>query len=419
MPGGLQWPSPGTRMNTPARTVRAAICLIGVQLVVAGIGCRGKPFRADPAALAAASPELLDRLRADPYNYFRFINHEWTERVCDAFAGDLPTQPIVQLHGDAHIEQYALTKDAWGLDDFDDATRGPALVDITRFLGSIDLSVRRRGWVSDREQLFDRFFDGYRRGLSDASYRAPRPDIVRWIADQHPPPTREAFLVWAETKMMDMPEASMKGLIASMAAFAKLLQHEQPDLHDGYFRVLRAGWLRMGIGSAANRKILVRVRGPSDDPADDELLEVKALRGLKGINCLKMAESRPAFRIILGSQQLGRLKHKILVAGPEDEIPGMTVPGENLSNWWIRSWEPSYREIQLDDLRSAQDLSALVYDSGVQLGAGSIHATTAPDAATFRAESLTAIATLELRLRNETKNLVEEMLRGWRDLGTR
>ena len=30
-------------------------------------------------------------------------------------------------------------RDAWGLDDFDDATRGPAPVDIVRFLGSIDL----------------------------------------------------------------------------------------------------------------------------------------------------------------------------------------------------------------------------------------------------------------------------------------
>ena len=56
----------------------------------------------------------------------------------------LGSQPNVQLHGDAHLEQYAFTKSAWGLDDFDDSTRGPALVDIIRFLGSIDLTVRRR-----------------------------------------------------------------------------------------------------------------------------------------------------------------------------------------------------------------------------------------------------------------------------------
>ena len=46
-------------------------------------------LRPDPADLALASPELLERVRADPYNYFRFVNHEWTARVCDIFARDL------------------------------------------------------------------------------------------------------------------------------------------------------------------------------------------------------------------------------------------------------------------------------------------------------------------------------------------
>jgi hypothetical protein len=45
---------------------------------------------------------------------------------------------MVRLHGDAHIGQFAVTADEWGLGDFDDSTRGPAFVDIVRFLGSID-----------------------------------------------------------------------------------------------------------------------------------------------------------------------------------------------------------------------------------------------------------------------------------------
>ena len=80
----------------------------------------------NPAVLAGASAELIDRLRADPFTYFRFINRAWTARVCEAFA-DVTSPTIVRLHGDAHIEQFALTKDAWGLDDFDDSTRGPRL----------------------------------------------------------------------------------------------------------------------------------------------------------------------------------------------------------------------------------------------------------------------------------------------------
>src|SRR5678816_524851 len=84
-----------------------------------------RPLLPHPTILASAPAELIDRLRADPFTYFRFINRAWTERVCEHFA-DLTSPTIVRLHGDAHVEQFALTQDAWGLDDFDDSTRGPA-----------------------------------------------------------------------------------------------------------------------------------------------------------------------------------------------------------------------------------------------------------------------------------------------------
>ncbi|HEU4935882.1 MAG TPA: DUF2252 family protein [Vicinamibacterales bacterium] len=403
-----------------ARSTRrwyAARVVLAVLVVDATAGCADRhALTAEPAALAAAAPELLDRLREDPYNYFRFINHEWTSRVCEVFGADLAKQPIVQLHGDAHIEQYALTDDAWGLDDFDDSTRGPALVDISRFLGSIDLAARRRGWSGDRDRLFDRFFEGYRRGLSQVAYHPAKPDIVRWVRTKNPVPSRDAFFASAETKMVPMSEASMKGLLASMTVFSRLVRRERPELPEGYFQVIHAGWLQMGIGSAAIRKILMRVRGPSDDPEDDELLEAKALRALKGLGCLEAPKSRPAFRVIVGSQQVGRLRHNILVAGPEEDIPEMTIAGEHLRNWWVRSWEPSYREITLDDLRSVEDLSDLVYDSGVQLGSGSVHD---GDDGSLRSQSLSAIAALQPRLRTEAKTLVEEMMRGWGQLRQR
>jgi hypothetical protein len=213
-----------------------------------------------------------------------------------------------------------------------------------------------------------------------------------------------------------MPEVPMKGLLASMIVFSRLVRHERPELPEGYFQVIRAGWLQMGIGSAVLRKVLMRVRGPSDDPGDDELLEAKALRALKDVACLEAPKSRPAFRVIVGSQQLGRLRHNILVAGPEEDIPEMTIQGEHLRNWWVRSWEPSYHEITLDDLRSVEDLSDVVFDSAVQLGGGSVHATDDP---TLRTQSVTAIAALEPRLRSEAVSLVNEMMRGWQQLAQR
>src|SRR5215510_13698858 len=134
---------------------RTPIFVIIVAVALTAVACDAPELRPEADVLSGASPELLDRMRATPH--------------------DFPRLPTVQLHGDAHVEQYSLTSNAWGLDDFDDSTRGPAFVDIVRFLGSIDLAAQQRGWSRDRERLIDRFFAGYRRGLSGPLERASQP----------------------------------------------------------------------------------------------------------------------------------------------------------------------------------------------------------------------------------------------------
>jgi hypothetical protein len=376
-------------------------------------------IRAEPAALARASPELVVRLRADSFQYFRFINRPWIARVCEVFSKDLRNATVVRLHGDAHIEQFAITNEAWGLDDFDDSVRGPALVDVVRFLASIDLMARQRGWTHDRRALFDRFFEGYRRGLSDPDYAPPQPDIVSRLRAEVPM-TRPAFLSSGETMMQPMTDASMKAVVSGMEAFAHFVLNERPGLSPDYFMVSQAGWLRMGVGSAVDTKILIRVQGPSPAPEDDELLEAKELRALSGLSCLEdpsFALSPPTFRVIAGAQQLGRFHHNILASGPELVIPELVFRGEALGNWWIRSWEPSYREVRRDDLRSVKDLAAIAYDSGVQLGAGCLHEHPGPQGAALREQALASVKRLEARIRQETSRLVDEMLLGWQELG--
>jgi hypothetical protein len=385
-------------------------------LALAAAACGDRELLADRSALAAAPPELSSKLRADPYNYFRFVNHEWTSRVCEDFGRDLAGQPSVQLHGDAHLEQYAFTASAWGLDDFDDSTRGPALVDIIRFMGSIDLAVRRRGWTDSRQQLFDRFVAGYRRGLSDPLHQPSRPGIVERLRLQHATPGNEAFLAWAETLMEPMSGTVTKGVAAAMVMFAQIVQQQRPELPDAYFRIVQAGWLRMGIGSATAKKVLIRVDGPSARPEDDVLLEAKAIRALADVGCLEAPRARPTFRVITGNQQLGRLRHDILVAGPEVPIPELTGEGPNLGDWWIRSWEPSYREVGLDDFESVEELGEVVYDSGAQLGAGSVHLPGQTVDAVLQQQSLAALGTFDARVRREAATLVEQMLRGWDQL---
>jgi uncharacterized protein (DUF2252 family) len=392
----------------------AGLVLIGV---VAGVGCTRSHLDISAEVLATATPEVLELVRVNPYNYFRLVNREWTTRVCEMLAADLPGQPVVQLHGDAHVEQFAYMGDAWGLDDFDDATRGPAPLDIERFLASIDVVARARGWSHDRDRTFDRFFDGYRKGVSEPAYQPPEPDVVRRHRAVTDPTTREVFLASSEGLMKPIREARLQATVASMRAFGEIVRRKHPEYPDGYFSVVRAGALEMGIGSAALPKLLIRLAGPSDDPADDVLLEAKAVRPRGPDTCLEQPASTPTptFRIVQGSEQVGRLKHSILVAGPDVAIAEMAVEGKHLSDWWIRSWDPTYHEIRLDDLQAVADLADLAYDAGVQLGAGAV----AAEDTTLRRQLSASIAQAEPQLRRDAEQLVDELLRGWRGLEKR
>ena len=75
-------------------------------------------------------------------------------------------------------------------------------------------------------------------------------------------------------------------------------------------------------------------------------------------------------------------------------------------NWWVKSWDASYREVSVTDLRSVDDLAEIAFDSGVQLGAGKVVG--------VRQQALASVARLEVRLKKETTALVEELL-AWRE----
>jgi Uncharacterized protein conserved in bacteria (DUF2252) len=391
------------------RRLTRGLALAGACTVLLAGSARAQ-IRADFAALASAQPALVDQLRADPFTYFRFVNRPWIARVCQAFA-DLPAGPVVRLHGDAHVEQFAVTRDAFGLDDFDDAAHGPAFVDIVRYMGSVDLVLRERGWTHDRDRLWDRFLDGYRRGLADPTYRPREPAIVQRLRAKAPV-TRAAFLTWGEAQMQPMDTDTAKALAVAMEAFGRFIGPERPDLPPGFFAVVRAGWLRMGVGSAALRKVLVRVQGLTPAGGDDVLIEGKEAGSLDGLACLEKSTEPPAIRVIDAMRQLGRLKRDILAVGPTELIPGAESRPDFLK-WWVSTWESSYQELRVSDIRSSGELAAMAFDAGVQLGAGE------PQDAAARKAVLSSIPSLEPRLRKETTTMVEELLTGWREMAGR
>ena len=193
-----------------------------------------------------------------------------------------------------------------------------------------------------------------------------------------------------------------------MEVLERLVRSQRTELPKGYFAVKRAGWLHMGVGSAVTRKVLVRVEGPTADPSDDQLLEAKEVTNLVGVPCVEDGAAPPAVRIVDGTRQLGRIKHDILAVGPTLLIPAAADRAEHWLDWWVSNWEPSYREVNLSDLRSVKDLADIAFDSGLQLGAGKL--------TTVRQHALSSVTRREGRLRKETSNLIEELLAGGRTL---
>jgi Ser/Thr protein kinase RdoA (MazF antagonist) len=397
---------------------RRAFALALLSVVTMGAARGREPFRPEPESLQRAAPELIEQLRADPFAYFRFVNRPWIARVCQVFGRELRNLPVVRLHGDAHVEQFAITSDSWGIDDFDDSAQGPAVVDIVRFLGSVDLVARQRSWEKDRNTLFDRFVEGYKRGLAQPDHLPPVPDLVRRLR-AGAPGTRAALLAWGDIQMQPLADAPMKAVVAAVEAFAQVIMRERPDLTTDYFRLVRAGWIQSGVGSAVSPKITVRVQGHSADPADDELLELKKIGDLSHLACLDIPALQPTVRIIDGNKQLGRLKYSIMASAPELDIPEVMARGQQLRDWWIRSLDSSYRQIRLADLHSIRDLAELTYDSGVQLGAGRFQGQTLSLGSYDRKRALTATVRLEKRYRQEASNLIDDLLGGWREIGGR
>ena len=110
--------------------------LASVLLVVAGCSGAGAapgrpPSEVEPLSLPAVEQRQLDadlllELRRDPHHYFRYLAGEFVSRECHVASRG----PLVNLHGDAHVEQYLVTSLGRGLGDFDEATTGPVEIDL-------------------------------------------------------------------------------------------------------------------------------------------------------------------------------------------------------------------------------------------------------------------------------------------------
>jgi hypothetical protein len=364
----------------------------------------------EEADLGPQAQKLLENLKSDPYVYFRFVNRPWTRSTCGTFGAELATLPEVHLHGDAHVTQYAYTRTEHGLDDLDDSIRGPAALDIVRFLGSVELAARARGWTDERPRLFDEFFRGYRAALLDRAYEPPLPSYVSRMREALAPgPDHREFLAWAESLVEPFEVEDDRGIEEGRQRLAELIGAQRPELPSFFLDPKRIGWLRMGVGSALTAKLLLRCEGHTRADEDDFLLEARELSDLREVSCVDTSQSERAARILEGYGRMGRISHDIVVVVPG---PAELAPGAR--EWWARSWEPSYRELRLDELASPDELAEVVHDAAAQLGHG--HAWTPGDdpGEALRARKLEWLQGSEARMRSVAVQMAADLVEAWR-----
>ena len=365
------------------------------------------PLFVDPAESDFTdNPELLERILATPHGYFRFINRTFSQEVCTRFAPLLAGRPSFNLHGDAHIEQYAITDLGRGLTDYDDSSAGPAALDLTRIGVSLSLTALRNGWEDQTGALLDELLRGYREALRDPQIEVPEPVVAQRMRAKFTY-DRDAYFEWVDSIIDEVPEDERVGLAAAMEPYVEVTLAQDPTLDPVFFDPVEVGYLRMGIGSALDLKYLVRTRGPSDSPEDDVVLEVKQVRDLSEIDCISVARGDDPFRILVGQARIANQPYKYLGYA---RFRGYT--------FWVHAWVQNYREVASgESFESPEELAAVVYDIGIQLGRGHTNQIAAPLDEQLRREQMVILDRREVMLRQTIGELTDLTLEAWESFG--
>ncbi len=397
--------------NTPAKILFSEVIIfVFISLTsVAGLGDdspvekKENPLFVDPASRDfSQNPGLLKRIEAGPHGYFRFINIPFSQAVCQRFEDMISGSPSLNLHGDAHLEQYAVTDLGRGLTDYDDSSTGPGIIDIMRFGVSLHLACRVNNWQDKSEEMMKTFLQGYRNALNDPGFSAPEPRVAKRIRSKFTV-NREKYFQWIDGLMVSMHQGEKDSLRAAFQSYVTTQKAETPELPEGYFQVKEMGYLKMGIGSALDQKYLLRVEGQSSDPLDDVVLECKQVRDLSGIDCVNSGSKSDPFRILLGQSRiayqpfhhLGYFRFKGLM-------------------FWVHSWVDNYKEVKIHkSFHSPEELAEVAMDVGVQLGKGHIKHIAAPLDLQIRREQLHLLSSYESEILEACVEFANDTVAAW------
>ncbi len=354
---------------------------------------------ADPRFAGRA--DLKAKLAGSAHGYFRFINAGFGAEACDAFADVVGEFPDVNLHGDAHFEQYAVTDLGHGLTDFDDCTQGKPLIDLVRFGTSLMLAARERGWDDEDRQFVSEFFRGYRDALENPNRTATTPELAAEIRAgfkyDRPLALRGAH------ELIDAAPLPPGSFSETAAEFAGLMHIARGDLPLHFFNVKRVGALSIGLGSALDEKYLIIFEGWTKADDDDEIVEAKQIRDLSENPCLRTDVGHS--RIPDGQRLIAR--------GP---FPFSAVVPRGDAYFWIHDWQDDYQEASIATVvRSKRDMREIAYDAGIQLGRAHPKRRDGGPDETRQRSTLEAVDKYEGRLVGAMRHLADETEAAWRD----
>jgi hypothetical protein len=355
--------------------IRRLICALSAA-AAAGAVCFGMAFAQTRAAAApfgspatfrvskamlrsqGAPAALIDKLGASPYAYFRLLAQPFAERACYEFRDLRWRLPSVAVHGDAHVEQFVVTDDAYGLTDFDRSGFGPAVIDLVRYAASIHLTCRAVAWRCDPGQTVAAYFEAYRSALDHPVDRR-EPSIVERVRVGIRQ-DRQTWLQWADDLMEPIEAADERAIRDGWFRFVALMKDTVPERPAAFYRIARIGALHLGIGSALEPKTLIRITGPTDAPDDDLILEARVAPTPNGRECVSRPLNGGPLHVFMLTSLLAHRLPEVFGFLPREGAPWAP-------ELWIQSWDHGYRELAVKDIHGQAELIELASDAGTQL----------------------------------------------------
>ncbi len=376
-----------------------------VALVVALAGCATPAstpaLREDPGSFDLDVAELrrrgvantlLERLTHEPYAYFRMLAEPFEHRVCAEFADVIPGLPMVAVEGDAHLEQFAVTETSFGLDDFDRGGFGPFVVDLVRYAASIHLACAHVEFPCDANAAIKRMLDAYRAALVS---RPPtrEPAVVARLRARAPT-SRAEWMDELERSISRLDVTAERDVRQLWSDFVRISKTATND-------IVALGRVHTGIGSATAPRVLLRVRGASDEPDDDLVIELR--RGIEVTHPSCVWRGPPNETVAL-----------VVMSILRREMPAVHGFVLGTSHAWLQSWSSTYVELSLADLTSQLDLDEVVIDAAEQLATRGSAWYPEPVRASQQASQLIAFDRTRGRVEASAATFAAEVTAAWK-----